>query len=252
MCNGHAAAGSWTRPQRLWHVNCLELLAVRLTLHRFCALLRGQHVLVRSDNTATVAYINRQGGLRSRRMSQLACHLLILSQKHLRSLRAIYIPGDLNRAADMSRFRPLAGEWGLHPQSVHLIWDQFGDAQVDLFASHDSCHCDLFYSLTEGTLGTDALAHSWPRGLCKYAFSPSEPSYVDFAQDQGGRGAGNFGCPVLAQPHLVPRTVLFATAPPWPIPLRKNLLSQGRGTLLHPRPDLLNLHVWFLDGTRQV
>ncbi len=28
------------------------------------------------------------------------------------------------------------------------------------------------------------------------------------------------------------------TAPPWPIPLRKDLLSQRRSTLLHPRPDL--------------
>ena len=161
MCNGHAAAGSWTGPQRLLHVNCLELLAVRLALHRFRTFLTGQHVLVRSDNTATVTYINRQGGLRSRRMSQLARHLLLWSQKHLRSLRAIYIPGDRNFAADeLSRFRPISGEWRLHPQSVQLIWDQFGDAQVDLFASHDSSHCDLFYSLTEGTLGTDALAHS--------------------------------------------------------------------------------------------
>ncbi len=33
-------------------------------------------------------------------------------------------------------------------------------------------HCQLFYSLTKGTLGTDALAHSWPRGLRKYAFPP--------------------------------------------------------------------------------
>jgi hypothetical protein len=90
MCNGHAAAGSWTGPQHLfWHVDCLELLAVRLTLHRFHALLKNQHVLVRSNNTATVAYIYQQGGLRSRCMSQLACHLLIWSQKHLRSLRDI-------------------------------------------------------------------------------------------------------------------------------------------------------------------
>ncbi|XP_067313608.1 NLR family CARD domain-containing protein 3-like [Pseudorasbora parva] len=39
-------------------------------------------------------------------------------------------------------------------------------------ASQDSSHCSLYYSLTEGTLGTDALAHSWPQGLRKYAFPP--------------------------------------------------------------------------------
>ncbi len=55
---------------------------------------------------------------------------------------------------------------------VHLIWGLFKAAQVDLFASPDSAHCQLFYSLTEGTLGTDALAHSWPQGLRKYVFTP--------------------------------------------------------------------------------
>ncbi len=53
-----------------------------------------------------------------------------------------------------------------------LIWRRFGLAQVDLFASLETSHCQLFYSLTEGTLGTDALAHSWPQGLCKYALPP--------------------------------------------------------------------------------
>ncbi len=69
MCNGHAAAGLWTGPQLQWHINCLELLAVWLALRRFRTLLHEKHVLVRSDNTATVAYINHQGGLRSRRNS---------------------------------------------------------------------------------------------------------------------------------------------------------------------------------------
>ncbi len=45
--------------------------------------------------------------------------------------------------------------------------------------------------------------------------------------------------------------MLLATAPPWPIPMRKDLLSQRRGTLWHPRPDLWKLHVWSLDGTRR-
>ncbi len=64
------------------------------------------------------------------------------------------------------------GEWRLHPETIRLIWSRFGEAQVDLFASRESSHCQLYFSLTEGTLGTDALAHSWPRALCKYAFPP--------------------------------------------------------------------------------
>ncbi len=41
-----------------------------------------------------------------------------------------------------------------------------------------------------------------------------------------------------------PELMLLAIAPPWQIPLRRDLLSQRGGTLRHPRPDLWNLHVW--------
>ncbi|KAL0181308.1 hypothetical protein M9458_023714 [Cirrhinus mrigala] len=72
-----AVSGVWTGPQLHWHISCLELLAVRLALNRLKGLLRGKHVLVRTDNTATAAYISRQGGLCSRCMSQLARILLL-------------------------------------------------------------------------------------------------------------------------------------------------------------------------------
>jgi len=68
----------------------------------------------------------------------------------------------------------------LHPKTVQLFWRRFGDAQVGLFASPDTFHCQLFYSLSEVTLGMDALTHICPRGLCKYMFSPVRlPPVVD-------------------------------------------------------------------------
>ncbi len=120
--NGLAVSGVWTGPQLHWHINCLELLAVHLALNRLKRRLRGEHVLVRTDSTATVAYINRQGGLCSRRMSQLAHHLLLWSRKHLRSLCTTHIPGLLSRTADELSRAALPGEWRLHPQTVQLIW----------------------------------------------------------------------------------------------------------------------------------
>ncbi len=146
---------------------------MHLALRQFRPLLLGKHVLVRTDNTAAVSYINRLGGIRSHRMSQLARHLLLWSHMQFKSLRAVHIPGQLNRAADaLSRQLTFPGEWRLHPETIRLIWSRFGEAQVDLFASPESSHCQLYFSLTEGPLGTDALAHSWPRALCKYAFPP--------------------------------------------------------------------------------
>ncbi|KAI2647480.1 ORF V: Enzymatic polyprotein [Labeo rohita] len=118
-CNGQAASGVWTGPRLHWHINCLELLAVLLALRRFRPMIQGKHVLVRSDNTATVAYINHQGGVRSFHMSQLARHLLLWSQHRLKSLRATHIPGEANRMADsLSQQVSLGSKWRLHPQSV--------------------------------------------------------------------------------------------------------------------------------------
>ncbi len=132
-CNGQAASGLWTGPRLLWHINCLELWAVHLALRQFRPLLLGKHVLVRTDNTAAVSYINRLGGIRSHRMSQLTRHLLLWSHTQFKSLRAVHIPGQLNRAADaLSRQLTFPGEWRLHPETIRLIWSRFGEAQVEL------------------------------------------------------------------------------------------------------------------------
>ncbi len=165
-CNGQAASGLWTGPRLLWHINCLELWAVHLALRQFRPLLLGKHVLVRTDNTAAVSYINRLGGIRSHRMSQLARHLLLWSHTQFKSLRAVHILGQLNRAADaLSRQLTFPGEWRLHPETIRLIWSRFGEAQVDLFASPESSHCQLYFSLTEGPSQT----HWHTAGLGPYA-----------------------------------------------------------------------------------
>ncbi len=90
------------------------------------------------------------------RMSQLARHLLLWSHTQFKSLHAVHIPGKLNRAADaLSQQLIFPREWRLHPDTNRLIWSRFGEAQVELFASHESSHCQLYFSLTEGPLGID-------------------------------------------------------------------------------------------------
>ncbi len=128
---------------------------------------------------------------------------------------------------------------------------RFGLAQVDLFASLETSHCQLFYSLTEGTLGTDALAHSWPRGLRKYAFPPVSLLAQTLCKVREEEEQILLVAPYWPTRAWFPELMLLMTAPPWQIPLRKDLLTQRRGTLWHPRPDLWKLHVWSLDGTRR-
>ncbi len=210
-----------------------------LLLRRFRMLLHEKHILVRSDNTATVCVHQPPG--RSTLPSHVATrrHLLLWSQKHLRSLRAVHVPGELNRAADeLSRQHALPGEWRLHPEVPQLSWRRFGDAQVDLLPSPDTSHCQLFFSLSEGTLGTDALACSWPRAYANMRF-PSEPSRTDPVQGQGGRGASPLGDALLAQSDLVPRTNAPRDSPSLANSSEEGSTFSERGHPLAPAPRLV-------------
>ncbi|KAL0182553.1 hypothetical protein M9458_021928, partial [Cirrhinus mrigala] len=56
---------------------------------------------IRSDSISVVAYINRQGSLRSSHFYRLARRLLLWGQKELLSLKAVQVPGRLNLGMDM-------------------------------------------------------------------------------------------------------------------------------------------------------
>ena len=60
-----STAGTWSPSEKQLHINVLELLAVRRALTFFATSLRRQVVVVKSDNSTVVSYINRQGGTRS-------------------------------------------------------------------------------------------------------------------------------------------------------------------------------------------
>lgn len=247
---GMAASGRWSPPWTGQHINVLELRAVCLALQHFLPYLKRQHVLVRSDNTTVVAYVNHQGGLRSRLLHEMARELLLWAHTHLMSLRAAHVPGILNRAADMlSRDGPREGDWRLHPQVVLQLWDRFGRAQVDLFASQDNTHCPSWFSMSDppGPLGLDALAHDWPMTML-YAFPPFPliPATLDRVEMMGHQM-------LLIAPYW-PRRPWFRlllsllSGTPWQMPQRLDLLSQAQGALWHPDPHRLQLWAWPLRG----
>ena len=76
-------------------------------------------ILVSTDNTSVVAYINHQGGTRSSSLWQETKKLFDLLQPLRVLLRAVHIPGHLNSIADMlsREGQILPTEWSLN-QSV--------------------------------------------------------------------------------------------------------------------------------------
>ncbi len=137
----------------------------------------GATMCLSAQNTSVVFYINHLGGLRSRPLCKLVCQILLWSQGKLLSLRATYIPGAHNIGADiLSRQGLRPREWRLHPDVVELLWKQFGQAHVDLFASRETSHCPLWFSLTHpAPLGLDAMTQTWPRLLRPFSTPELHP-----------------------------------------------------------------------------
>ncbi|XP_072219103.1 uncharacterized protein [Leuresthes tenuis] len=242
--------GRWS-PQHRWeHINVLELRKIYLALQHFIPVLKGRHVLVRTDSTSAVYHINHQGGTRSKQGLQVSKQLLTWAFPHFLSLRAIHLPGIQNKVADvLSRQGLPQGDWRLHPEVVEMIWSKYGRAEVDVFASESSTHCPLWYSLMRGTspLGQDALAHAWPPRLL-YAFPPIPLIRVTLERVRQKGHRLLLVAPNWPGRPWFPVLLKLLQGEPWRLPRRPDLLSQMGGRVWHPNPDRLQLWVWPLGA----
>ena len=93
-------AGVWTRSEHELHINVLELRAVILGLHHWATVLEGRHVLIATDNTTVVAYINKQGLTHSHLLLRLVVDLFLWLQTQDITLRARHNTGCLNVIAE--------------------------------------------------------------------------------------------------------------------------------------------------------
>ena len=98
--NERTARGLWSVPESKLHINYLELKAVFLALKEFQDLCVDKIVLVATDNTTVVSYINKEGGIRSGPLCALLWRILTWCTKRQVILKARHIPGRLNVVAD--------------------------------------------------------------------------------------------------------------------------------------------------------
>ncbi|XP_071854641.1 uncharacterized protein [Apostichopus japonicus] len=85
--------GTWSSVEKSWHINSLEMLAVKRALESFHGNLLNTATTVFTDNTTVVAYINRQGRTHSERLCQLAWEVLMTARDSGMTLRASHIAG---------------------------------------------------------------------------------------------------------------------------------------------------------------
>ena len=122
-------SGVWQQSERNLHINSLELKAVFLALKHFQGQLRQKIVLVSSDNSTVVSYINKEGGTHSFEMCALMWRILACSNAREIHIRVRHIPGNLNVIADSlsRRDRAIQTEWSLHPLIFQFA--KFGTSQ---------------------------------------------------------------------------------------------------------------------------
>ena len=121
--NERTARGSWSLPESKLHINYLELKAVFLALKEFKDLCSNQIVLVATDNTTVVSYINKEGGMKSGPLCALLWRILTWCTSNQVTLKARHIPGRLNVVADkLSRLvQTIQTEWSLLPEVFQAI-----------------------------------------------------------------------------------------------------------------------------------
>ena len=119
----NSTKGLWSDREKRLHINVLELKAVSLALRDFKDQCQNQTVLVATDNSTVVAYINKQGGTHSAEMCALLWKIMTWCHHYHITLKAKHIPGCLNVMADLlSRSNQVQStEWSLHPQVFKQI-----------------------------------------------------------------------------------------------------------------------------------
>ncbi|KAI2657288.1 Transposon Ty3-G Gag-Pol polyprotein [Labeo rohita] len=226
VMSGHPARGLWSSRHLTWHINCLEMLAVFRALKHFLPDLIGHHVLVRTDNTAVVYYVNHQGGLCSRPLYKLAHQILVWSQDKLLLLmlcswasqigsRHPVEAGAEARGMDAS---PGGGEADLEsfwPGSGGPLRDSGECAMSPLVLSDSSS------STGAGCHGTDVAEAS---SVC---FSPDRSAPGSSGEGVPGWGPSSFSSPILAGPSMVLGPDSLLDGSPWEIPVRRDLFSQA-------------------------
>ncbi|KAG1371925.1 hypothetical protein G6F61_011496 [Rhizopus arrhizus] len=129
------AHGYWNHEESQMSINWRELKAAQIAL-QLHPNLRNKTVLIRTDNTTSMAYINKQGGTRSFALVELATTLWKWCLQRGISIIARHIPGAQNQIADyVSRRTFTKNCWQIKPHVFQAIIQQkWGPYCIDLFA----------------------------------------------------------------------------------------------------------------------
>ncbi len=100
VCGPLSPRGVWSGDRLGRHIKFLELETVFLALKTFQRWLCAIHVLVQTDSTTVMHYLNRMGGTRSRSLDLNVHEIIQWCQPSRITLSAVHISGTDNVEAD--------------------------------------------------------------------------------------------------------------------------------------------------------
>ena len=156
------------------HINSFELQAVFFCLKAFCKNKTRLYVLLKLDNTATVAYINKKGRTISACCNKLAKDIWNWAKEQDIWITTSHVPGVKNTTADLrSRHFYDNKEWSLNERVAKPLSDQFGKPEIDLFASRLNTKCTKYasYKSDPDAYHVTAFSMCW-LNLNSYIFLP--------------------------------------------------------------------------------
>jgi hypothetical protein len=160
------AAGRWPFETRACSSTFLETKAVLHVLQSLnvAGALKGQRILVRTDNM-NVFYILNKAGSMVPAVQDLCLELFWYCMEHDIDVLADWIPRDANVLADALSKASESYDWQLNPREFQALSRRWGPFDVDLFASFTNHQVPKYFShyYTPDTAGVNAFAQNWGR-----------------------------------------------------------------------------------------
>ena len=135
-CNGISTRGMWSSQEIKYHINILELLAVKLAIQTFTKYRDVKAILLKVDNIVALTYLIKMGGTQNLKMVELTKRIWGNLLKWGITITTENLPSGLNLIADWESRNILdSSELMLSHQIFQKVCQIRGFPEIDLFAS---------------------------------------------------------------------------------------------------------------------
>ena len=184
------------------------------------------------------------GGIKSDECNKIACDIWEFCIREKLWVSAAHIPGRQNQEADaQSRILEDATEWKLNPELFQKIVEEFGEPEIDLFASRINRQSDRYVSWFPEPEATavDAFSLVWSNSYF-YMFPPFSLIGKVLAKASRDKTKGIIVVPDWPTQHWYPRLLQMTRHRPMTFrPSAKNLMLMHKPTEVHSLHKKLQL-----------